>query len=123
MNKEFQQIEWSEQLDADWRQLLTLAVAEDLGDVGDWTTASLVPEDAEGRAAVVARAQGVVAGLPAIPATLAEFESELIWEGLLEDGAIVQPGQGIGALACTGSADAKAPSPVTIKGEYTKQYI
>lgn len=87
MGKEFQQIEWNDQLAAEWDRLLQLAVAEDLGESGDWTTLSLVPEQAEGMAAVIARQPGVVAGLPAVPATLAAFDRRLQWLPNLEDGA------------------------------------
>ena len=39
------------------------ALEEDLGAAGDITTDAIVPPDAEGRAAIVARKSGVVAGL------------------------------------------------------------
>src|SRR6476619_311853 len=47
------------------RRLVELALAEDLGDAGDRTSAALIPADQPGRAAFVARTEGVVAGLPA----------------------------------------------------------
>ena len=50
--------------------LMRMALDEDLGDVGDVTTSSLVPPDARARAAIVARAEGVVAGLPVVRAVL-----------------------------------------------------
>lgn len=50
--------------------LLRLALDEDLGEVGDVTTSALVPPDARARAAIVARAEGVVAGLPVVRAVL-----------------------------------------------------
>lgn len=52
-------------LDAAARQVAVLALAEDLGDAGDLTTAACVPAAARGTADVVARAAGVVAGLGA----------------------------------------------------------
>ena len=67
MTKEFHQVTWDAQLQDDWRRLLELALDEDLGRQGDWTTNALVPEEAVGRAAVVMRQAGVVAGLPAVP--------------------------------------------------------
>jgi nicotinate-nucleotide pyrophosphorylase (carboxylating) len=44
--------------------LIRLALAEDLGTVGDRTSLATIPESTHGRAAFVARAEGVVAGLP-----------------------------------------------------------
>jgi nicotinate-nucleotide pyrophosphorylase (carboxylating) len=44
--------------------LIRLALAEDLGETGDRTSLATIPEDTQGRAAFVARAAGVVAGLP-----------------------------------------------------------
>ena len=48
------------------RKLIDLALEEDLGQQGDLTSHIVVPADAWGRAAFVARAVGVVAGLPAV---------------------------------------------------------
>ena len=65
MAREFTQIEWDNTLLADLRQLIRLAVAEDLGKVGDLTTNALAPEASIGAATIVARSPGVVAGLGA----------------------------------------------------------
>ena len=47
------------------RRLLDLALQEDLGANGDLTSQAVIPADLPGRAALVARSAGVVAGLPA----------------------------------------------------------
>ena len=73
MNKEFRQAVWNEELEQDWLRILDLAVREDLGPLGDCTTEALVPEQAQGRAAIVVRQGGVLAGEAAIAATLARF--------------------------------------------------
>ena len=73
MNKEFRQSAWNKELEQDWLRILDLAVREDLGTVGDCTTEALVPESAQGRAAIVVRDCGVLAGEAAIAATLARF--------------------------------------------------
>jgi nicotinate-nucleotide pyrophosphorylase (carboxylating) len=49
---------------------VTRALVEDLGRAGDITSVATVPEAAQGRAAVVARAAGVIAGLPLVEAAL-----------------------------------------------------
>ena len=98
MSKEFHQITWDEQLQADWDKLLQLAVAEDLGEAGDWTTAAVVPEDTFGRARVVAREPGIVAGLPAVESTLREIDPCLQWKPEREDGQPVEPSDRIGMI-------------------------
>lgn len=50
--------------------LLRMALEEDLGESGDVTTSSLVPPTATAAAAIVARQEGVVAGLPVVRAVL-----------------------------------------------------
>ncbi len=96
MSKEFDQIVWDFRLHADWGQLLRLAVREDLAEAADWTTRAVVPEDALGRAAVVARQSGVVAGLPGVEGALRQIDLRLQWSPEKEDGQSVRPGDRIG---------------------------
>jgi nicotinate-nucleotide pyrophosphorylase (carboxylating) len=98
MTREFQQVAWDDELRADWQRLLELAVREDLGESGDWTTRALVPEGAWGRAAVVCRQPGIAAGLAAVPTTLGRFDPRLRWGPAAEDGGTVAPGQSVGRL-------------------------
>jgi nicotinate-nucleotide pyrophosphorylase (carboxylating) len=98
MSKEFRQVVWDEQLRADWEAILRLAVAEDVGTLGDCTTNALVPADALGRAAIVARRQGVVAGLPAVEMTLQAVEPRLRWTPEINDGRQVLPGDRVGTI-------------------------
>jgi nicotinate-nucleotide pyrophosphorylase (carboxylating) len=99
MTKEFRQIAWDHRLDEDLRAILALAVREDLGASGDWTTRALVAEDAMGRAAVVARRPGVVAGLPGVAAALAAVDPRLRWLPQTEDGKPVARGECAGTIA------------------------
>ena len=98
MSKEFHQTNWDGGLRADWEALLRLAIAEDLGTVGDLTTNSLVDAGAIGSAAVVARKSGVVAGLAAVEMTLKAFEPRLEWQAESDDGQAVAPGTRVGAI-------------------------
>jgi nicotinate-nucleotide pyrophosphorylase (carboxylating) len=75
--RDFEQITWDSQLEGDFRHLLHLAIGEDLGTSGDCTTLALVPEGVVGRAALVARQAGVVAGLPGVEMTLAAVDARL----------------------------------------------
>lgn len=86
MTKEFEQIVWDARLEEDLDALLRLAVREDVDRLYDWTTVALVPDDALGAAAIVARKPGVVAGLPAAQRALAHFDRRLAWEPLADEG-------------------------------------
>ena len=97
MNKEFTQTTWDRPLQDDLRELLRLAIREDCG-TGDRTTAALVPEDLVGRAAVVAREPGVIAGLPAAAMTLDEIDPRLLWSPQIEDGHSVRPGDRLATI-------------------------
>src|SRR5262249_32248924 len=96
--KEFHQTVWTDALLQDWLRILELAVAEDLGATGDCTTNALVPADARGRAEVVARSVGVLAGEPIVGVTAARFSPELKWTAHTQDGQKVTAGQSIGVL-------------------------
>ena len=75
--------------------LLRLAIDEDLADIGDVTTASLVPPDRMVRAAIVARENGVIAGLPVVRRVL-EIADSLETLGThfeANDGERCAPGQ------------------------------
>src|SRR5262249_21347938 len=47
-------------------RLIAAALAEDLGQAGDITSASVIPATATGAAALIARASGILAGVPAV---------------------------------------------------------
>ncbi len=98
MVREFHQALWDERLDRDWRALLRLAIDEDLGTGGDWTTRALVDENVVGRAAIVARQPGVVAGLPGVKIALAAFDPQLRWSPQTDDGRDVAKAARVGAI-------------------------
>jgi nicotinate-nucleotide pyrophosphorylase (carboxylating) len=95
MRRDFRQVEWDDDAEEDCRELVRLAVREDLERGYDWTTVLLVPDDALGAAHLVARQGGVVAGLRAAALALAEFEPQATWRALVVDGATVKPRQRI----------------------------
>ena len=98
MFMEFHQLTWDAEIQADWQRLLELAVAEDLGQAGDQTTAALVGVEVAGRAAVVTRQAGVVAGLAALEMTLKRFDPRLQWSPEVADGRAVQRGGRLGLI-------------------------
>lgn len=99
MPTDFTQIVWDAALAADCRRIVQLAVQEDLGRWQDWTTVALIPSEAKGRAAVVARPAGVVAGLPAAQLALAEIDPLIQWTALVADGTSVAEGTTVAMMA------------------------
>jgi len=90
--KEFHQLDWDADVAEDCRQLVRLAVREDLDRHYDWTTVALVPEGIEGRAAIVAREPLVVAGLPAGQLALAEMDPRAEWSPQVANSDTVDAG-------------------------------
>ncbi len=74
------------------RQLLDLALEEDLGANGDLTSLAVIPPDLHGRAALVVRSAGVVAGLPAARQTFALVDPQVTFQELIPDASAVSPG-------------------------------
>lgn len=95
MEKQFRQIKWDAKLEEDWRVLLRQAVRLDLDRLYDWTSAALIPNDAIARAAVVARQNGVVAGLHAAEMVTIESDRRHRWAALKRDGDAVRRGEEI----------------------------
>ena len=98
MSRDFQQIEWDVAAEAECRRIVQWAVQEDLERGQDWTTVALVPSDATGRAAIVARRPGVVAGMPAVRAALSEMESQVEMIDAIDDGSAVASGSRLAVL-------------------------
>jgi nicotinate-nucleotide pyrophosphorylase (carboxylating) len=69
------------------------ALAEDLGRAGDVTSAATIPEDLAARADVVARSEGIIAGLPLVAATFRKLARSIEITGNMRDGAAVKKGQ------------------------------
>lgn len=92
MSADFSQISWDERTEDACRNLVRLAVREDLDRGYDWTTLALVPEQASGAAELVVRNPGIVAGLPPARAAIDEMELPIGWTEYVADGARVDPG-------------------------------
>ena len=71
--------------------LLDLAFAEDIGD-GDHTTLCCIPESQKGKAQLLIKEEGVLAGVEIAKRVFAKFDPELQVEVLIEDGTHVKPG-------------------------------
>jgi nicotinate-nucleotide pyrophosphorylase (carboxylating) len=77
------------------RQIIDLfiknAIAEDLGD-GDHTSRSTIPADAQGRAQLIIKEDGILAGVELALAIFEAVDENLVTEVLLNDGAQVKYG-------------------------------
>lgn len=99
MAKDYQAITWCSAVEDDFRTLLDIAIREDVESIGDLTSLSLIPETAVGRAAVVTRDEGIIAGMPTVQIICEAISPGLKWEPLVEDGAKVSKKQRIGILS------------------------
>lgn len=88
-------------LPPDMGETVRRALAEDIG-TGDVTTLFTVPEETQAVARMVAKAPGVVAGLPVAVSALLHIDPALDVEQLVEEGERVEPGQTL--LTVSGAA-------------------
>ncbi len=80
-------------------RLVALALREDLDGAGDVTTLATIPADLTGQGMFVARAPGVVAGLPAVEIVLKAVDERLAFQTALADGATVNPGRQLASVS------------------------
>jgi nicotinate-nucleotide pyrophosphorylase (carboxylating) len=92
------------------RRLVELALQEDVGP-GDLTSQAVIPEDLPGRAVFVARAPGVVAGLPAAALVFEVLDPRVVFRPLAEDGTAVARGARL--------AEVSGPMRSVLSGERT----
>jgi nicotinate-nucleotide pyrophosphorylase (carboxylating) len=85
-------------------QAVTRTLAEDLGRAGDVTSIATVPEDAHGRAILVARKPGVVSGLPIVEASFRRLSPQIQIAATARDGDPIMAG----AKLMTIEGDARA---------------
>ena len=99
MPRDFHQLTWDATLEDDLRQLVRLAVREDLGRQYDWTTVALVGPEQTGRAAVIVREAGVVAGLRALPIMIEEMNASIRCDLRANDGDAIPAGTVVAELS------------------------
>jgi nicotinate-nucleotide pyrophosphorylase (carboxylating) len=78
--------------------LIEAALAEDLGP-GDVTTEAIVPAGAKGEGVILAKAEGILAGLPIAGEVFRRVEREIQFAPQAQDGEPVAPGQVVARLA------------------------
>lgn len=77
----------------DYAPIVERALAEDLGDQGDVTSAAVVPEDTKASGRVVARREGVVAGLEVAAYVFQKVDPEVAFWPSVSDGDRAAVGQ------------------------------
>jgi len=73
-------------------RIIRTALAEDIGD-GDVTTLTTIPESALFQGDLIAKENGVIAGLEVAKRVFAELDSRVQWTSLVQDGDPVRAGQ------------------------------
>lgn len=98
MTAKFRTVEWDDDLVRDCRELVRMALREDLGDAGDITSLAVVGAERRGKAAIVSRVAGVIAGcrLPALVLEVAGADAS--WFPAVDDGEPLEPGTVVGKL-------------------------
>ena len=79
------------------RRLAVYALTEDRASE-DITTAALVPEGQTGRAVIIAKAEGILAGLPIARAVFLATDPSLAWRADQEDGHRLSPGDRVATI-------------------------
>jgi len=72
-------------------KLIAIALKDDVGD-GDITTNSIVPAEIRRKAKMVAKADGVIAGLPVAEMVFRELDPDMVWNELVKEGDKVKSG-------------------------------
>ena len=98
MVRDYPTITWDEDLQDDCRQLIQLAIREDLENQVDWTTVALVDDEARATAQIRSRAAGILAGLGTVDLILEVTRADVEFSPQAADGGRLAPGQTVGTL-------------------------
>lgn len=71
--------------------IITRALAEDLGD-GDHTSLACIPADAQGKARLLVKEPGIIAGIEIARRVFEKVDKKTIFTQILNDGDIIKPG-------------------------------
>lgn len=80
------------------RQLIRLALREDLGGYGDVTSEWTVAAETRSEGLLVPRDRAVISGLDLAAAVLGEVDGEAVFQRLIADGSVVEPGVEVARL-------------------------
>jgi nicotinate-nucleotide pyrophosphorylase (carboxylating) len=85
-------IDWNRVLREQLPIIIQRALDEDAGDKGDVTTLATIPADLHYRGTMLAKANGVVAGLLVARQSFLQVDPGVEFQPLVEDGTVVSPG-------------------------------
>ncbi|MBI1955102.1 MAG: carboxylating nicotinate-nucleotide diphosphorylase [Acidobacteria bacterium] len=74
------------------------ALEEDIGS-GDLTSNLLFPESRSGKAAIIAKQEGILVGLPVAEIIFKKLDEVVLWEAKKQEGETVSPGQIVAGLS------------------------
>jgi nicotinate-nucleotide pyrophosphorylase (carboxylating) len=97
--REYRQTQWDEQLASHVAARAVEWFAEDLGHECDWTSVGLIGRTARSELAVVARRDGVIAGLAAAGIVAGVADPGLEWRPLAAEAAAVRAGDRVALLS------------------------
>lgn len=80
------------------KKIIKEALEEDLGFAGDITSQAIIPDDLEGKAEIVAKEEGIVAGLFLADAVFKAVDGRLKFQSTLEDGKEIRKGEVIATI-------------------------
>ncbi|MBQ2683271.1 MAG: carboxylating nicotinate-nucleotide diphosphorylase [Thermoguttaceae bacterium] len=99
MKRDFVQHPWGEAAENEARRIIGEALREDLSTEGDITSLALIDADRPGRAAVVSREEGILAGEPIAAMVLEAVDKRLKWSPAKRDGQPLAPGETLGVIS------------------------
>src|SRR5258708_21024960 len=73
------------------QELVWMALEEDLGPGDDVTTRALIPGEQTGQVRIVARAPGVLAGIPVALMVFHEVDCDVVFTPQVDDGELLAP--------------------------------
>ena len=76
----------------DVSEIVRYALAEDIG-TGDITTLLTVDSETQGRAVMISKTNGIVAGIPVVERVFLQVDPGLRFEALVEEGEMIEKGQ------------------------------
>ena len=85
--------------EGEWRPLLERALGEDLGTLGDITTATVIPAGATAAGRIVARESGVVSGLPIALEVFRMLDASLRIAAAADDGDRIDAGTALAVIS------------------------
>ena len=74
------------------KNFIQTALTEDVGD-GDHTSLSTIPSSAQGRAKLLVKDDGILAGVALAKLIFEEVDKQLTVKTILEDGAVIKKGE------------------------------